>query len=259
MKISNAITTLWNDKEKRYLVITVILLFINKIIGYINWIIAKFRFMFIYSFNDLIKDGNFQMLICCLTIWLIVTFALLRNNNSLIFFSFFASILSVILEEIIYFNLLKIYKFNRFRLILPSIFNSIPLVAVIFLFYFIINNNALYKKIWIIPSILFLIVDIITYKIYTHEFYNKIRWKTNFRHFIYGGQFIYIILNFLTFFFLGLYCKYSTNQPSRPAHQKTKLPQTQLGNADKLIKYKELLDLNIITQDEFNEKKNELI
>ena len=37
------------------------------------------------------------------------------------------------------------------------------------------------------------------------------------------------------------------------------LPDKRAGNADALLKYKELLDKGVITQEEFHKKKNELM
>lgn len=77
------------------------------------------------------------------------------------------------------------------------------------------------------------------------------------------------IVKFGGYFFMGLWLKetmvvsessvhpntYATNN-----HQAT-MPQIQqvVGGADKLKAYKELLDLGIVTQEEFDEKKKQIL
>ena len=221
MKANNVITSLWDDKEKRYSLITAILLV---------------TMCFVISIDCVILDKKIYYISINLFFYLIVIYALFRKNNRLILISYFIFIVIQVLDYFITF--LKYGYYEYAMNIINAILSITPLIAMSILFYLRIKNKIIYKKIWIVPSVFFLVYVIIPIS-----------------HIVININ-INMILHFFTFFFLGLYCKYSTNKPIRP---KNKLPQTQLGNADKLLKYKELLDLNIITQDEFNEKKNELI
>lgn len=124
----------------------------------------------------------------------------------------------------------------------------IPFITLIALFILTLQQKEMVYKIWFLPCVFYFIV-IIIHSIKYYPWINDLE---------YTGLMAIISfpIKISAFLFTGLYCK---NEVKIPIQHKKSQNNLFLGNADKLFRFKELLDLNIISQEEFDEKKKSLL
>lgn len=109
------------------------------------------------------------------------------------------------------------------------------------------KSDSIIKMIWFLPSLIILVYNITYYTIYSSEFSGDL-----FENFIDVIKFFAIIFEVVALLFIGIWLKAST-----PAPVKKNIPLT--GGADKLREYKRLLDSGMISKEEFEEKKREIL
>ena len=158
------------------------------------------------------------------------------------------------------FTVYRIYYLINF----VDAYNFIGVIACATLFVIMLlglKNNMLLKKVWFIAGALFLVAAIAGWIKYDYFRYINQVWH-------------YMLLEFIKiagFTFIGLWAKEDmvlqnneacVNEYSTFDSQKTNVaPASHLtiGGADKLKMYKELLDSGILTQDEFNAMKKQIL
>lgn len=133
---------------------------------------------------------------------------------------------------------------DGFNVLYLSVFGTLEYASLTIIIILGIINNDIVRKIFFIPSIIKLIEYIFgnffTYeggKIYEMSLHNV----------------LYTALYTASLFFLGFWI-YKSIVPN----SKSTVNHSLIGSADKLKKYKELLDAGVITQKEFEEKKKQL-
>jgi|GEM_PF-4183711 len=189
------------------------------------------------------------VIIHILAYYIIARFMFVRKKNiGLLVFSCLAALPNVLC--LIPFFLYHVNWISPFRFFAMVFFVVLILVNVIG-----IKKKVIMTKIFgFIPSILFCI-DIIMccvqciinkyYNYYGYDFWGCLR------H-IFGN-----IFEMFGFFFMGLWLIKSVNDA--PRKSKNKKLEYNLGGAEKIKKYKELLDAGVITEEEFERKKKEAL
>ncbi len=157
--------------------------------------------------------------------------------------------------EIAYYILGSIYTHS-----FTNMFLSVAYAVLIFFFaQSLRKREPIIKMIWFIPSLLMLLYLLL----YTTEFIGECMryaefqtlYETHgvyFNYFRIIAQFASCIFETAALFFIGKWLKAST-----PAPVKKNIPLT--GGADKLREYKELLDRGLISKEEFEEKKQQIL
>lgn len=189
----------------------------------------------IVSLIELILDGVTFYMICFI---LVATTLFYRKEKFVVVLSALGAIYGL-------YNIMIYGKFDNF-LFLGVIFH----ISIVFLFFLTIKKNAIVKKIWFIPAIVLAINYFFAYLIRGFQFQDL----------------FWIIVAIL----LGLWLKehdfisgknelvnnYSKFD-SRTRHLATS-NQAIIGEADMLKTYKELLEVGIITPEEFEKKKKQI-
>lgn len=122
----------------------------------------------------------------------------------------------------------------------------IQLAAIISLFILSIwayNEKLIITKIWFVPGLLMLIyilfTSVIIYRIFGFRFFD----------------FFYNITEAFCFLFIGLWFKKDSEKYTKVNNVNNQI----IGSADKISLYKELLDLGVLTEEEFEFKKKEAL
>lgn len=127
-------------------------------------------------------------------------------------------------------------------LFIIMVFISISLIAAMCILN--LKGNKIVKDIWFVPGVIYFVSNII------YNLWGAVDW-------LFG---ILTILVFIVwscgFIFTGLWLKEDISQEDKETVN-TSMPN--IGDADRLMKLKDLLDSGIITQEEFDEKKKEIL
>ncbi len=130
-----------------------------------------------------------------------------------------------------------------------TIFNKIPdweelcaciaYIALLCLSFFVLKKKTIVGKIWFVPGVVYVIGLIIgLFSVYGYPYYNY--------------------FEMLALFAAGLWLKEEVS-PFKFLDKSSSVKQNLLGGADQLKSYKDLLDSGIITQEEFETKKKQLM
>ena len=131
-------------------------------------------------------------------------------------------------------------------------------ISLIILFIFSIKRNTILHNFWVVPGILASIQFII--RIFAYQI------------FVYGlpvgsflgvGGFVWLvndIIIIIAAFFIGLWLKGDLPEKRfQRTEGKIDVPKAEIGGAEKIKALKELLDSGIISQEEFDNKKKEIL
>ncbi len=197
------------------------------------------------------SDMGFSTFMFCL-LFMVLSGALLFENRPL------ASVLAGLYSLFhIYLNIQLYSEYGSFYKLVavPNIFLCIAYAALSYLLYLAYKKNNLSAKVWFVPALLLLVSYIASYS-------GKIKITL-------GDKLIYQqIVEVASMLFTGLWVKDCIDKESATAPVNTpasvSISNGQGASLDKdpvetLKVYKELLDSGIITQEEFDQKKSQLL
>ena len=115
--------------------------------------------------------------------------------------------------------------------------------------------------IWFIPAILFLFSTALKYYYYVLD---GLIIHTIASFFSFCDYYLYPLIELAILIFIGLWLKhYEQSSPSIASqaliHESSQRADNLIGSAEKLKTYKELLDSGVITQEEFDQKKKQIL
>ncbi len=216
------------------------------IAGVIYIILAIFNFIIRYIFGD--YNQLYQSIEPVLLIGMATT--LFIKNKKAVAFAAGANALFCIIGFAlgiynIFFGYPRITSFGLWTLlyVLFSLFKLFAYISLIIISVVPFKKAQTIKKLWYIPGVLFLLATII------HFFYSA-----------YWVEILQLAVGSIALFLVGMWLKvdfYTAKEDVTP--QATLSSSITIGDADKIMMYKELLDSGTITQEEFDIKKKEIL
>lgn len=219
-----------NDIKTRAYPIIAAFLFLTQIL---YQLISKIRYRYLFFYDIDISDIIFYVITLAFAIVLFIG----KKNISLIVVS---------CTKILYSTYYLIRYFSLYNALSFLTYVSLTLIIILG-----IKNTDIVKKIFFIPAVVSLVNSMV-----------------DFISLILNGLIVYISNPFLSIllavagalplFFIGLWV-------SKPAVSNSMITTTNqlntllIGGADKIKAYKELLDAGVITQEEFEEKKKQIL
>ncbi len=214
------------QKQETYAIIAGVIYIILAMYNFIDWWMADYY------------HSDFQVLIGPVLLVGMAVTLFIKNKKAVAFAAGANALYYVIL--LIY----EIYSYGVYPLLVCILLELFAYLALIVISVTTLKKSQTIKKLWYIPGILFLLATVI-------YFFIRMYWM----------EISQLAVESIALFLAGLWLKVDsyTAKEDVPPTQATLSSSITIGDADKIMMYKELLDNGTITQEEFDIKKKEIL